>query len=445
MRWAFPQLVTITVLLGLAALVACAGEESSRRIPDAQSLGNGTEDLMVNRIAFIDNNGDLLLINPDATGEERLTGDVRAGLLAQALDRGDSYSWPTWSNDGTKLAVSRVSVRGAGAGLSVQVYDLESGRMTAAYTNEIPAPVADGTPHYLYWSPDDRYLSLLAPTPEGLSLFVKDLRADEEAGSVSVGAPLYYHWAADSSRLAVHSGDRVTLEEPTPSAQETRIAVDSFNFRAPALSPDGSQLAFGGIVGGVEGVFLADTDSGSSRAPTLLVETQALNAFTWSPDGSIIAVAEQTRPGTPVFNRLTLLTPDGAQRSTLVDEQLVAFFWSPRGDSIAWIGIDPGNRSMDLAVSPVDGVQASGEPRHLFQFSPTGELFTLFSFFDQYAYSHSIWAPDGSALVVAGTDGPEPARRNGSGPHGGQVYVVDVGTGEARRIASGKVAVWSWN
>ena len=138
------------------------------------------------------------------------------GCWAQALDRGDSYSWPTWSNDGTKLAVSRVSVRGAGAGLSVQVYDLESGRMTAAYTNEIPAPVADGTPHYLYWSPDDRYLSLLAPTPEGLSLFVKDLRADEEAGSVSVGAPLYYHWAADSSRLAVHSGDRVTLEEPTP-------------------------------------------------------------------------------------------------------------------------------------------------------------------------------------------------------------------------------------
>ena len=129
----------------------------------------------------------------------------------------------------------------------------------------------------------------------------------------------------------------------------------------------------------------------------------------------------------------------------LVEEQLVAFFWSPQGDQIAWIGIEPMSRSMDLAVASVESGMAVGEPRHLFRFTPTGELFTLFSFFDQYAYSHSIWAPDGSAVVVTGTDGVESGRRNGSGPHGGQVYVVDVSTGDALRIASGKVAVWSWN
>ena len=445
MRRAFPQLATITVLVGLVALIACAGERPVLEETSTQSPGDGTKDVMVNRIAFIDNNGDLLLINPDATGEERVTGDVRAGLLAQALERGDSYSWPTWSNDGSKVAFSRVSGSGPGAGMSVQVFDVESGRMIPAYTNEILAPVADGTPHYLYWSPDDRYLSLLAPTPEGLSLLVKDLHADEEAGAVAVGGPLYYHWSADSSTLAVHSGDRVTLEGPAPNAQDNRVAVDAFNFRAPAFSPDGSRLAFGGIVGGVEGIFVASIGSESSQPPSLLMETQGLNAFAWSPDGSVLAVADQTQPRTPVFNRLSLLTPDGAERLTLADEQLIAFFWSPQGDSIAWIGLDALSRSMDLAISAVDGTEATGEPRHLFRFSPTGEFFTLLSFFDQYAYSHSVWAPDGSALVVAGSDGPEGARRNGSGPHGGHVYVVDVSTGEARRIASGKVAVWSWN
>ena len=36
-------------------------------------------------------------------------------------------------------------------------------------------------------------------------------------------------------------------------------------------------------------------------------------------------------------------------------------------------------------------------------------------------------------------------KRNGSALSGDQIYVVDAGTGEAHRIASGKTAVWSWN
>lgn len=398
---------------------------------------------MVNRIAYIDNSGDLLVINPDATGEERLTGDVRAGLLAQALERGDSYSWPTWSRDGNRIAASRLSLSGQGGGLSLQVFDLSSGRMVSAYDNDVPAPVADGAVHYIYWSPDDRYLTFLASTPEGLALLARDYQSNGEAASMAVGAPLYYHWAADSGSIAVHSADRVSIREPAPDGGETRVAVDAFNFRAPALSPDGSQLAYGGIVGGVEGIYLASTANPAS--PRLLRETQGMTAFAWSPGGATLAVAEQSRGGTPLFDSLRLVRADGSGGSVLVEEQLLAFFWSPQGDSIAWIGVDPLSRSMELAVSAVESGAAAGEPRRLFRFSPTGELFTLFSFFDQYAYSHSIWAPDGSALVVTGTDGPEPGRRNGSGPPGGQVYVVDADTGDARRIASGKVAVWSWN
>ena len=443
MKPGLPLLVAIAALLLLTVLSSCSGAQSEREIPSAGSGTDESEELMVNRIAYIDNSGDLLLINPDATGEERLTGDVRAGLLAQALERGDSYSWPTWSRDGARIAASRVSVRGRAGGLSVQVFDLSSGRMVSAYDNEVPAPVADGAAHYIYWSPDDRYLTFLAPTPEGLALLVRDYQSDEEVASIAVGAPLYYHWAGDSGHIAIHNGDRLTLEEPTPDGEETLVAVDAFNFRAAAVSPDGSQLAYAGIGGGVQGIYV--TPTGASPTPKLLMETQGLTAFAWAPDGSTLAVAEQSRTGTPVFDSLRLLKADGSESSVLVDDQLLAFFWSPQGDSIAWIGIDPLSRAMDLAVSTVESGQAAGEPRHLFRFSPTGEMFTWFSFFDQYAYSHSIWAPDGSALVISGTDGPEPARRNGSGPSGGQVYVVGVSTGDARRIASGKVAVWSWN
>ena len=439
-----PLLTTMAVLMVIGGLAGCGQPEMTEGPNTGQASSMERATPMVNRIAFIDNSGDLFLINPDSTGEERLTGDVRAGLLSQTLARGDSYSWPTWSPDGSRVAASRVSLSGDSPGLSIQVFDVASGRMAAAYENELQAPVADGAPHYIYWAPDSRRLSFLAPTPEGLTLFVKDLESDEEPGAVAVGAPLYYHWAADSGRLAVHSGDRVVIQEPTPDGEETRLAVDAVAFRAPALSPTGAQVAYAGIGGGRRGVFLASTER-DGPPPRMLMESEGLTAFAWAPDGSALAVAEQMRVNVPVFDRLSLVSPDGSEISTLVEEQLVAFYWSPQGDRIAWIGIEPLSRSMELSVSPVQNGQSAGEARRLFSFTPTGEMFALLSFFDQYAYSHSLWAPDGSALVVAGTDGAESGRRNGSGPHGGQVYVVDVGTGNAERIASGKLAVWSWN
>ena len=400
---------------------------------------------MVNLIAYIDNSGDLLVVGPDGTGQRRLTGDVRAGMLSQALDRGDSYSWPTWAHDGTRLAASRVAVDGGSAELTVQVFDLSSGGMTAAFTSEIPAPVADGTPHYLQWSPDDRYLSILAPTREGLALFLRDFQSPEDAHRIAVGAPLYTHWNGMSTLLAIHAEDRVVLRDPSPDGRETRVAVDAFSFRAPAVSPDGTRVAFAGISGGVEGIYVVPAVPDAAEPPALVMETQGLVAFAWAPDGSSLAVAEQMRRGVPAFERLRLFSPDGEVRGTVVEEQMLAFFWSPQGDRIAWISLAAQTREMELVVASVESDGSVGEPRRLFRFSPTGEMFTMLSFFDQYAYSHSLWSPDGSALVITATEGHEPGRRNGSGPSGGQVYIIDVSTGESRRLASGKTAFWSWN
>ena len=448
----FRLLAALIAVLGLAVLPSCgappqATEEA--RPTQSQSEEDENESPMVNRIAYIDNSGDLLLINPDGTGEERLTGDVRAGLLAQALERGDSYSWPTWTGDGTRVAASRVSVTGQSAGLSVQLFDVASGRMLPAYENDVPVPVADGAAHYIYWSPNGRYLTFLAPTREGLALFVRDYQSSGLSGepvAIAVGAPLYYHWDPKSELIAIHSGDRLMLQEPSLDGVTGYMeGVQAVGFRAPALSPDGSQVAYASAEGEVLGVFVRPI---SSPEPARLVtETRGLAAFAWSSDGSSLAVSEQSSPGSPLFNRLSLFPADGSPPTLLVEEEHLAFFWSPVGDRIAWVGVDQSTRAMELSVSRVPALADAEreEPRRLFRFSPTGEFFTYLSFFDQYAYSHSLWSPDGSALVVAGNEGPESGRRNGSGPSGGQVYVVNADTGEALRIASGKTAVWSWN
>ena len=440
-------LFLIVATVGLVALAGCGQEQPATGQPQSSSMqteGDGNGPPMVNRIAYIDNSGDLRLINPNGTGDQRLTGDVRAGLLSQALERGDSYSWPTWSPDGTKLAVSRISVAGRSPDLSVQLFNLDTGGMLSAFENEIPAPVADGAAHYIYWSPDGRYLTVLAPTPDGLALFVRDYQGNDDAAAVVIGAPLYYHWSNDSGAIAVHSGDRLMMSEPSLDGARADVQMDALGFRSPALSPDGTQVAYAATQGEVHGVFVRDIGPppfDAMQAPRLLVETGTLAAFAWAPDGSTLAVSEQASRGSPLFNRLSLMSADGSASSVLVQEDHLAFFWSPEGDRIAWVGVDPSTREMELSLSAVAG----GEPRRLFRFSPTGEFFTYLSFFDQYAYSHSLWSPDGSALVVAGNEGPESGRRNGSGPSGGQVYVVDADTGEAQRIASGKTAVWSWN
>ena len=440
----FRLLVALTAALGLAVLPGCGGPDTTQ---ETRTDRNGS--YMVNRIAYIDNSGDLLLINPDGTGEERLTGGVRAGLLLQALERGDSYNWPTWAADGEKLAVSRVSITGRDAGLSVQLFDLPTGRMRSAYENDVPAPVADGAAHYIYWSPDGRYLTFLAPTAEGLALFVRDYQSDDAPAAIAVGAPLYYHWDPRSELIAAHTGNRLMMLEPAPNGLRAHLQVDATGFRAPAMSPDGELIAYAATEGEVHGVFvqpIGPIPYSTGQAPRLITETRGLAAFAWSPDGASLAVSEQSAPGSPLFNRLSVYPANGGPPAVLSEEQHLAFFWSPAGDRIAWIGVDPSTREMELSLSrlPAPGADA-GEPRRLFRFSPTGEFFTYLSFFDQYAYSHSLWAPDGSALVVAGNEGPDSGRRNGSAPAGGRVYVVDADTGEARQIALGKTAVWSWN
>ena len=77
-------------------------------------------------------------------------------------------------------------------------------------------------------------------------------------------------------------------------------------------------------------------------------------------------------------------------------------------------------------------------------FSPSGETFLMLAFFDQYARSHSPWAPDGSALAVAGAQQYLSRRRNGSGGDTTRIYVAETGAGGALRdIAGGSIAVWS--
>jgi Tol biopolymer transport system component len=92
-----------------------------------------------------------------------------------------------------------------------------------------------------------------------------------------------------------------------------------------------------------------------------------------------------------------VVTTDGRKRVKVTNEQVVAFFWSPTDQRLAFLTLERGGQTMSWHVADADGNQA----RRLVSFVPTLEQVRLLAFFDQYATSHGLWSPDGESLVYA--------------------------------------------
>ena len=468
----------------LAGLIACAGAPSLN--PDATAAtatptvptsaspasraGSGTgalQDLSVDRIAYIGPYGDLFTINPDGSDERRLTGvsqvrsrpsdpagpaspsDTAAFFQVQDLDFNESYAWPTWAPDGSRLAVSRVQITpNRSLEVSVQVIDAITGVSRIVYDNDVPGLIADGSPHYLYWSPDGELLSFLATTRQGLTLFAVNPDTSDGAIALERGAPLYYSWSGSGQALIVHSREDVKLLHRPFLGDSAQHLTNAVGFRTPAFSPSGDRWAYS--TGDATGSVVHVGEGGNSAGANNVLETGPLVAFMWSPDGQTLAVADNPDPQGRIYNRIQLLTADGGNLRTVVEESLLAFYWAPDGQRLAWVGVDAEEQVFEWkVVSASHDSEDAGEDdasRELFRFRPSGEVFTMLSFFDQYAYSHSPWSPDGTRLVVAGSEGPVAERRNGHTPTGASIYVLDaVGDAPPTEIAQGNVAFWSWN
>lgn len=446
----FTILVAVTVVWLAGA--ACG--------PDPRGAENDEMPMTINRIAYIDTDGQLVTSNPDGSGRNLLTTGAVArsgGILAQPQRRDMLYSWPVWSPDGSRIAVSLLSGDSPSeAQVSLRSLESSTGVGGAAFINEAPLTIAEGTPHYVQWSPDGQKLGVTAATPEGLTLFVVDATPAPQSGTpnaplaVQRGAPLYFDWSPDSASLAVHSDEDVLLVRPDYQAGQFSVQplARSRSFRTPAWSPDGARVAWSAPGGDSEALWVGQPDQPDTPA-LRLAEVEGTCAFLWSSDGATIAVADRQIAGSPAYRRLRLLAADGStERILKEDDWVLGFFWEPNGDRLAWVALNPEERTMEWRIAGDLDSDPAGEATDNalggFRFSPSGETFLMLAFFDQYARSHSPWAPDGSGLVVTGTQQYLSERRNGSSGGGSRVYVVETGEdGQLRDIANGSMAVWS--
>ena len=323
--------------------------------------------------------------------------------------------------------------------MSIEVIDSESARTQTIYSNQIGSGIARGAPHYLYWSPDNRYLGFLAVTPQGQTLFVKDTLDQAEAVAMETGAPLYFHWAADSGSLLIHENTNVKLAaKPFGTVTPTLVVTNSI-FRPPALSPDGQQFAYAQATEAGGSAIVAPVSDPDNGVEVLSVGARV--AFTWSPNGEELAVADQEERG-DIYQRLRVVSPGAELVRTISEGQILGFYWSPQGDQIAWVDLDIEARAFDWKVADAAG----GPAVQLFRYRPSDDEFLMLAHFDQYAYSHSPWSPDGTRLVVSGTQEQSSGQGNGASPTGDRVFILDATGKEAPHdIAAGIMVFWSWN
>lgn len=373
----------------------------------------------MSQIAYVNTKGQLELTAADGSSTQSIGEDNTV------------YQFPAWSPDGKSIAAIGRIVRGASQGKGIIfVYDTELGDQI---TQELYASESE-VPFYLYWSPDSRYISFLATHPKsGMGLHYLSLDGGD-SHLLRVGQPFFWMWHPDASEMLIHTGgaDRdaeLTFLTPPNSFDGLTLNLASPGyFQTPGISPSKQFVAFG-----------TQDDSGKTD---IVIENKVSRKrkrfnhkgaaiMSWSPVNDYLAYISPFKQEGNFYGMLRLVDAESGRRIVLVEETVLAFFWSPDGKKIAYITlVEPASNQLDPfgmrnASRPIvaDGYAKgkllpteidhalwlnlhvvdvfSGTSRLLTPFKPNAVFVNQFMpFFDQYALSHRIWSPNSDSILL---------------------------------------------
>jgi TolB protein len=372
------------------------------------------------------------------------------------------YQFPAWSPDGTQVAaIGRLDNT-----VTVDVFDADPAAIG------LPRRIYESTERpafYLYWAPDSRHVTFLTtePDPDGIALRIAPADASESSEIVRAAAPLYWDFV-DSSRMLLHTGSTgstaFTGEVDLEGTSLEDEAIASGLFRAPAVSADGSSRAYVTLAGADPldgGTLVVEARDGTVRHE---IPVGGATAFGFDPTSSTLAFIAPDEPNDPPSpipaGALRTVDAGTGELRTLLDADVLAFFWSPDGRTIAALDLrpaeDPGPGEARAVGAVLGGGSISALPPlattpgvglHLsFIDADDGDIrserdlrlselfaFQLLPYFDQYALSHRFWAADSSAIVLplADDDGLD------------RIVVIPADGGDPREVATGWVGFWS--
>ena len=390
-------------------LVACSGGDGAEQ---------GAELRHEQRLAVQTSTGEIDVFTRDG-GLQRVSPPTSNGEAT-------AYSWPTWSPDGTRLALITTALRSNEQWVTIVAAD--------GVSTEPRASEEEGDLIYLSWAPDSATLGALsAGERSGVELrFLDGSTAEPRPARALRGSTFYFAWSADSERLLYRSGTGQTGEVGIFSLVDGSFSHQRPDGAAAFRAPSWSSLDGLPLVG------LRDGD-GMQRLSYLLEEGEELVAalegapvFAHAHNGSAIAYVQLT-PGSGLFRNLMLAERETGETRLLVEGPVVAFFWSPDDSRIAFVTLSEERTTFQWKVVDV----RTGRVRPLDAFKPSSFESFFLSFFDQYIQSTEIWSADSSTIVMAGTVffGGQPVDEPG-------IYLIDAGGGQAERLADGVLAFW---
>ncbi len=126
-------------------------------------------------------------------------------------------------------------------------------------------------------------------------------------------------------------------------------------------------------------------------------------AMAFDPTGSRLAAIGAVEPfegaRAIAMGPVRMLEPGTREPRTLLDGSVVSFWWSPDGATIAAIRVATVDGQPEVRLVFVD--VASGDIRAEPPVRPSLVFIEqVLPYFDQYALSHRLWAPDSSSFLL---------------------------------------------